>query len=99
MVGHRVCHVAVDGGFAGQESGDPGAAAERGRLVIGPFRGDLGRGELELELIQPHMAQKPVLRGEVGRSPKTRLFSGFSTEVSSVKSPDAGVSPGKLKAY
>ena len=22
--------------------------------------------ELELELIQPHMAQKPVLRGEVG---------------------------------
>ena len=25
-----------------------------------------GRGELELELIQPHMAQKPVLRGEVG---------------------------------
>ena len=35
---------------------------------------DLGRGlglvleapPLELELIQPHMAQKPVLRGEVG---------------------------------
>ena len=24
------------------------------------------RGELELELIQPHMAQKPLLRGEVG---------------------------------
>ena len=24
------------------------------------------RSELELELIQPHMAQKPVLRGEVG---------------------------------
>jgi len=24
------------------------------------------RGELELELIQSHMAQKPVLRGEVG---------------------------------
>ena len=24
------------------------------------------RGELELELIQPHMAQKPVLRVEVG---------------------------------
>ena len=24
------------------------------------------RCELELELIQPHMAQKPVLRGEVG---------------------------------
>ena len=24
-------------------------------------------GELELELIQSHMAQKPVLRGEVGR--------------------------------
>ena len=23
-------------------------------------------GKLELELIQPHMAQKPVLRGEVG---------------------------------
>jgi len=23
-------------------------------------------GELELELIQPHMTQKPVLRGEVG---------------------------------
>jgi len=25
-----------------------------------------GRTVLELELIQPHMAQKPVLRGEVG---------------------------------
>ena len=24
------------------------------------------KGELELELIQPHMAQKPMLRGEVG---------------------------------
>ena len=24
--------------------------------------------ELELELIQPHMAQKPVLQGEVGRA-------------------------------
>jgi hypothetical protein len=27
---------------------------------------DLGRMELELELIQSHMAQKPMLRGEVG---------------------------------
>ena len=27
----------------------------------------MGRAELELELIQPHMAQKPVLRGEVRR--------------------------------
>ena len=26
----------------------------------------VSREELELELIQPHMAQKPVLRGEVG---------------------------------
>ena len=29
-------------------------------------RDRLGLVELELELIQPHMAQKPVLRGEVG---------------------------------
>ena len=28
--------------------------------------GERGRGELELELIQSHMAQKPMLRGEVG---------------------------------
>jgi len=34
-----------------------------GRDVCAPTR---GRGELELELIQPLMAQKPVLRGEVG---------------------------------
>ena len=33
--------------------------------------------ELELELIQPQMAQKPVLRGEVGaRALRVRLVSG-----------------------
>ena len=31
--------------------------------------------ELELELIQPHMAQKPVLRGEVGYACVTRESS------------------------
>ena len=31
--------------------------------------------ELELELIQPHMAQKPVLRGEVGRACGAREVS------------------------
>ena len=40
------------------------------RLLVKCFRGRLEpwalKGqELELELIQPHMAQKPVLRGEV----------------------------------
>jgi len=29
-------------------------------------KGHAEEPELELELIQPHMAQKPVLRGEVG---------------------------------
>ena len=29
-------------------------------------RDDIGMTELELELIQAHMAQKPMLRGEVG---------------------------------
>ena len=31
--------------------------------------------ELELELIQPHMTQKPVLRGEVGACRFTQLTS------------------------
>ena len=37
-------------------------------LLPTPSRSCCGWGpvELELELIQPHMAQKPVLRGEVG---------------------------------
>jgi len=39
----------------------------------------IDRTELELELIQPHMAQKPVLRGEVGNhasSSKTETKTG-----------------------
>ena len=31
-----------------------------------PFVKEAARAELELKLIQSHMAQKPVLRGEVG---------------------------------
>ena len=43
----------------------------RRRTPLGLGLGRFGCGiqrprELELELIQPHMAQKPVLRGEVG---------------------------------
>jgi len=45
--------------------------SERGGGLLSP-RGAVAQkrqvyeNELELELIQPHMAQKPVLRGEVG---------------------------------
>jgi len=40
---------------------------ERGYYPAQPLWGsERGFPELELELIQPHMAQKPVLRGEVG---------------------------------
>ena len=41
---------------------------ERGLAVI-------GRRELELELIQPHMAQKQVLRGEVECACVARVVS------------------------
>jgi hypothetical protein len=34
-------------------------------VVAGPFRGVAGRAELELELTQTQMAQKPMLRAEV----------------------------------
>ena len=37
-----------------------------GLHVIWGVNLDFDRTELELELIQSHMAQKPVLRGEVG---------------------------------
>jgi len=35
---------------------------------------------LELELIQPHMAQKPVLRGEVGCACVAREVSACATQ-------------------
>ena len=35
-------------------------------MVTALFINDIARFELDLELIQPHMAQKPMLRGEVG---------------------------------
>jgi len=37
-----------------------------GAGTVGVILSILSIRELELELIQPHMAQKPVLRGEVG---------------------------------
>ena len=37
-----------------------------GAAGVDDFDGAASVDELELELIQPHMAQKPVLRGEVG---------------------------------
>ena len=36
--------------------------------------------ELELELIQPHMAQKPVLRGEVGCAPSCLPVTGSNND-------------------
>ena len=55
------------------EDGREQWGVENGRT---PFR-----QELELELGQPHMAQKPMLRGEVGvrsRLLPGAIFSGFS---------------------
>jgi len=49
--------------------GNPGSACPQPK----PNATELPELELELELIQSHMAQKPVLRGEVGplSSPKS----------------------------
>ena len=60
-----------DAGYGGGRAG-----SRRGRIVICQRRKDHHhtRG-LELELIQPHMAQKPVLRGEVGRACVAREVS------------------------
>ena len=38
------------------------------------------RKELELELIQPHMAQKPMLRGEVGARVRVKREGGQRRE-------------------
>ena len=45
-----------------------------GNTLVSPTASSPDR-ELELELIQPHMAQKPVLRGEVGRACVAREVS------------------------
>ena len=42
------------------------SARESIRVTGGKYRLDLSREKLELELIQTQMAQKPMLRAEVG---------------------------------
>ena len=61
---------------------------------------ELGASELELELVQSHMAQKPILRGEVGarvrvnHEPKFTLWNtggGESNLIVKVKKCDTRV--------
>ena len=54
------------------------------------------RLELELELIQPHMAQKPVLRGEVGCACVAREVSVESPGPLNGKSLAMVESPGQV---
>ena len=72
-LGKRASHLPVAGSRKRRES--TRQKADDKRVVDGAGRYDcrcgvgwrrIGEGELELELIQSHMAQKPVLRGEVG---------------------------------
>jgi len=49
----------------GKEGAEAAPKAAGGTAKNGPGT-TAAKAELELELIQPHMAQKPVLRGEVG---------------------------------
>ena len=44
----------------------PSSAFPRTKLSVVFAQAKAQKLELELELIQPHMAQKPMLRGEVG---------------------------------
>jgi hypothetical protein len=52
LLGRRVRHLGVASCFApGQHGGDPGAAAERGRLAIGLHLGDPERGAITREAL------------------------------------------------
>jgi len=55
--------------------------------------------ELELELIQPHMAQKPVLRGALADvAPSTKVSTALSATSSSSSSSSATMPPVEVKA-